>query len=278
MENQLLTRTQSKRSKDLIYFSCKLSPISQDIIQLFTAQIKDEDRELFSYKIKISEIEDKLGKRLNPQIFQTIEEELFKPVFEFKNGAITDKFGWCSKLSRNDEDRTLTIQMHPELKAHLIGLKQNKVSFTIIDSNYFFKLKNIYSKRLYTIFKYWAGISTLRKSESIDVSFKINEFIELLRLSPSLSLYKNMKARVLTIAIEEINKHTDIEVQLNETKKSDSINSKVTELNFKVSNKENMVAEKKEIIKKTSEKRVESIEDYHSTSTKAVDNWLAEYE
>ncbi len=47
-----------------------------------------------------------------------------------------------------------------------------------------------------------------------------------------------MKNRVLLTAIEEINKFTDIAVALNETKKSDSVNSKVTELNFIVTNKE----------------------------------------
>lgn len=257
MENKLTNRTQSKRSKDLIYFNCKLSSISQDIIQLFTAQITDEDKELHSYEVKIGDIEKKLGKRLNSlEIFKTLEEELFKPVFEFKNGAVTDKFGWCSKLSRNDDTKTLTIQMHPELKEHLIALKQNKVSFTIIDTDYFLKLKNTYSKRLYTIFKYWAGIAELRQSIFINVSFEINEFIDLLRLTPSLSLYKNMKNRVLLTAIEEINKFTDIAVALNETKKSDSVNSKVTELNFIVTNKEVFKKTEKQISKKTKENEI----------------------
>ena len=271
MENQLTNRTQSKRSKDLIYFSCKLSPISQDIIQLFTTQITDEDTELHSYKVRISDIEKKLEKRLNPEVFKTLEEELFKPVFEFKNGAITDKFGWCSKLSRDDDERTLTIQMHPELKEHLIGLKQNKVSFTIIDSEYFLKLKNTYSKRLYTIFKYWAGIATdLRKNNSIEVNFKIEEFVNLLRLTPSLSLYKNMKNRVLLTAIEEINKCTDIEVILNETKKSDSINSKVTELNFIVNNKEKEPKPIKTIIGEPKAKQI----NFRQHSNNAVNEWL----
>ncbi|MEV9527041.1 replication initiation protein [Aliarcobacter butzleri] len=242
----LTNRTQSKRSKDLLYYSCKLNSTSQDIIQLFLSQITDEDTELNQYTVKIADIESKLEKRLNPIVLSKIEEELFKPVFEYKNGANTDKYAWCSKISRNDIDRTLTIEIHKELKEHLIGLKNRKVSFTVIDSNVFFKLKSAYSKRFYTIFKYWAGYAIDYKNETTGyTTFKVEELVELLRLSKSMSEYKNLKARVLNVAVEEINKYSDLEIKMIEGKKSEKQKTKVEEVGFLINYKKEVLIEKR---------------------------------
>lgn len=282
----LTNRTQAKRSKDLLYYSCKLNSTSQDIIQLFLSQITDEDTELNQYTIKISDIESKLDKRLNPVVLNKIEEELFKPVFEYKNGANTDKYAWCSKISRNDIDRTLTIEIHKELKEHLIGLKNRKVSFTVIDSNVFFKLKSAYSKRFYTIFKYWAGYAIDYKNEETGhTTFRVEELVELLRLSKSMGEYKNLKARVLNVAIEEINKYSDLEVKMIENKKGEKINTKVEEVSFYINYKEEALIEKEEngrsLENKTKQKKINSkskeisSKKEHNTGINAVEEWLA---
>jgi len=249
-ETKELTRNLSKRANELLYFSYKLSPITQDIIQVILSQITDEDTSLNRYTISVLELEKKIGKQIKNSMFDNIIKELFQPSFQLKNeeGRTVD-YGWCAEFTRPCGDRTITVEIHKILNSYLLKLKERKIPFTIIDTKYFVKLKSSYSKRLYPIFRNKMDIARLQKKSAAYYNEDKSKFLKILGTPKSFERYVNLKNRVLLVAVKEISEFTDLDIKLVEEKRG----NKVIDFGFIIKEKKEIQIEKlkKELIKKT---------------------------
>ena len=268
-----LQRQITKRSNDLVYASYDLSAISQDILQCVISQIKDEDTHLNSYRFTIRDLEKRLTagsgyeRRIREKNLIKARKELMSAqiVFKSSNGTV-DCFSWCSRFSYNISEKWIEVELHNSLNNYLINVVKN-AKFTLVENKYFLPLKSAYSKRLYMILKNKLDIAVATNKKVGQYKTSVNNLTETLVIPDSFkSNFFDLKKRVLLVAMQQINEHTDIEIDF-ETEKE---GRKVKNIIFSVKSK----GFKKEKRAKKTYKKDYTSNPSSKSGVEALNEWL----
>ena len=242
---ELTNRTRVKLSNALNESKYKLSPTTINILHLFLAQIYTEDVEFKRFVISFKDMEQKLGKRIDRRSLDSICKELLSnpiKVEEYEIPSELEKFAdpyyyqkvvkkinyynWASKASYCLEEKTFELEIHEDLKKHLLQLKKN---FTTFSYKQITNLKSQYAKRLYMLLKQYMN------TESPFWIINVEDLLYVLDVEDKYGKdFNDFRRKVLKIAQEQINKNSDIEFTFKEIKRG----RKVIRLEFKMNYKE----------------------------------------
>jgi plasmid replication initiation protein len=125
----------------------------------------------------------------------------------------------------------ITFKLDPDMREFMLGLKEQG-NFTKTFEKYILPMESLYAKRIYEML-YQVKKYGYRK-------FELEELQKVLDIPKSFKSYFNFKARVLVIAIKEINKYTDIYIPVDTDNLKDESwiklqcgkTRKITHLNF----------------------------------------------
>jgi hypothetical protein len=214
MEIEVLTdRKIVKQSNVLNTAKYNLSAVAIDILHVFLAQILQEDKNLKTYRIKISELEEKLNRRLNRKYLDIATDELMSNFIRLKrdNGDIY-KLNWASAclLSKN----YIEFKASDELKEFVLNLKNYFVQINYVDIA---KLKTFYAKRLYMLFSQFVS-SGYYVVKVTDLKYILD-----IENKASYKDYYDFKKRVVLPSIEQVNKLSNLSVSFNEIKEGKKI-------------------------------------------------------
>jgi plasmid replication initiation protein len=244
---KLTDRKVFKHSHELNISTLNLTSIALDIFYIIIAQIKNEDTELNTYLIRISDLEDSMKcdndkYRLNRKLLIGACDLLMEKKVRFTTKDTVESFQWFNKSKIDFSNQTIELELSQYLKEHLINLKK----YVKGDLTSFLKLKSTYSKRIYTL----ACQYKIMGSFELKVSF-LNEMLD----TPDsiVEKYSSLKQRVLEQSKKDINEFTDLNIDYSEIKTGRS----VTSIKFKVTTKQ----------KKESEVKM-------NTGVKVLDAWL----
>jgi len=210
----LSNRTIVKQSYELNNARYSLTALETDIIMRMIAEIKMEDEDFKMYRFKVTEIEKNLGRRLDRKSLKELALNLRKKNLSIKKTTGFLVTGWVSSFEYFSKTGEIELCFDPKLKPYLLKLQSH---FVKTDIQQIFKLPSEYSKRLYMIFKQRENIC----------SFKISviELQKMLEVPKSLLLYGNLKAKVISFGIEQINEKTDLEIEFKEIKTGRAVTS-----------------------------------------------------
>lgn len=104
-------------------------------------------------------------------------------------------------------ERFIEISFHPNLKPHLLNLKNR---FLLYDIRNILRLPSTYSIRMYELLKQYERIGKRR--------FSVDDLKDILGASENYPLYGNFKQRVIEKAKADLRKHTDISFTYEEKK------------------------------------------------------------
>lgn len=197
-----------KQSYELNNARYSLTAVETDLIMKMIAEIKNEDKDFHPYRFKISDIEQKMGKKLNRSSLKTMAQELRKKnlsIDKGKEGFLVT--GWVSSFEYFADRGEIELCFDPKLKPYLLELQSH---FVKADIRYLFQLSSEYAKRLYTMFKQWEKIGTHTVS--------VEEWQKTLEVPESMKIYNRFKEKVLNTAKEQINSKTDLEIDYKEIK------------------------------------------------------------
>lgn len=197
-----------KQSYELNNARYSLSAVETDLIMKMISEIKNEDKDFYPYCFKVSDIEARMGKKLNRSSLKSIAQDLRRKnltIDKGKEGFLVT--GWVSSFEYFSERGEIEMCFDPKLKPYLLELQSH---FVKADIRFMFQLSSEYAKRLYTIFKQWEKIGT----HKVDVS----EWQKILEVPGSLLRYDNFKRKVLEVAKDQINSKTDLTVDYVEIK------------------------------------------------------------
>lgn len=197
-----------KQSYELNNAKYSLSSVETDLIMKMIAEIKNEDKDFKTYVFKISEIEERMGKKLNRTSLKTMAQELRRKnltIDKGKEGFLVT--GWVSSFEYHAERGEIELCFDPKLKPYLLELQGR---FVKADIRHIFQLSSEYAKRIYTIFKQWEKIGTY--------TINVEEWQKMLEVPKSMLNYADFKRKVLETAKEQINAKTDLEVSYTEIK------------------------------------------------------------
>lgn len=179
-----------------------LTAIEQKLINYVISKIRPTDKEFQNYFIPVADFCELCGIRKDRAYteFRTIIERLDQKSVWIENSQESYKLRWFSEAKLIKGKGMIKVLLHSELHDYLIGLGSNFTKYEIYN---ILALKSKYSIRLYEIFKSYEYQSG-REFE-----------IESLKEKLFAVHYKNFhifSERVLTPAVTEINKYTDIDV------------------------------------------------------------------
>ena len=213
------------RPEGVIEARFKLTAKQNDILDMVFTQIKDDNKT--DYIIDISQYK-KFYNVDTSNVYRDLEKAV--TCFEGKGLHLTKAnskghvyFAWFSKIDYMENQGSIAVSMHPELKQLFLEVKK-RIYYHI---KYTLNLRCIYSKRIYFYLKSFEdtgwridNLNVLRKKLQCPVSY---------------SKYGLFRTNVIDTAYKEINSQTDIRFEVEEIKTG----RKVTHLKFLIHKKKN---------------------------------------
>lgn len=193
-----------------------LTAREQKIILTMVSLIEPTDEDFKDYIISVKEFHEMLGLEGREHYTQLkkIVEDLMSKVVEIPSGnggwVMTH---WVSRAEYIDGSGMIQLRFAPDLKPYLLQLK---TAFTSYKLSNILSLKSSYAIRLYELMKKWqhlgewtCSIKNLREKLGVE--------------KDKYPRYANFNARVLKVAVTELNKKTDLNIELQEIKKGRSV-------------------------------------------------------
>ena len=209
------------KANDLIQKSrFNLSLQQQKMILFLISQITPYDEEFKEYEFSIQEfcrvcgIDIASGKNYQ-DLKQCIKDIADKSVWINVSGDEETLLRWIEKPYINNKSGSIKVRLDEDMKPYLLQLKGNYTQYELIYTLYF---KSKYSIRLYELIK----------SIHYDEQQEYRRVMTLEELRKALSgetykEYRDFKRRVLDIAVNEINAHSDKQVEYNTVKKGRNV-------------------------------------------------------
>ena len=190
-----------------------LSATEMKILAYVISKIVAEDTELKKVRFRIYDYMEVAGltkiggsdyRRLKKSI-----QELRDKSWWIKEGNTETLFAWFDTAKINKNTKEVELTLSESLTPYLVQLKSNFSKYELINV---LCLKSKYSIRLYEIFKsyLWLG-----KWE-----VKVEDLRTLINMSDRYRDFTEFKRNILNPSIREINKYTDLTVELTDTIKS----------------------------------------------------------
>lgn len=124
-------------------------------------------------------------------------------------------FNWFHHIKYIENEGLICMQFHDFLAPYLLTMKDRYTKYKL---GYVLKFKSEYSFRIYELLKEYETIGSR--------VLLIDELRDILDIkSDSYNKYSHFKAKVLLKAIEEINKHSDLNVKMLEIKKGRKVDA-----------------------------------------------------
>ncbi|MDQ7083504.1 MAG: replication initiation protein [Sulfurovum sp.] len=200
MENGLSNRHHFRQSPTLISGKYSLSRTETDLVFSLLTEITLEDKDFRDYTITSKQLSVKLGREVVPSRLKATVESLMGKVLKIETNE--DKWEILSWFSYFGYDKgVITYRFDKRMKPYLLQLKQ----WVSADIRHLVQMKSEYSKRIYLLLK--------EHQKFGERKFNISELMENLEVPKSFRTYSNFKIKVLSQAVTDINKFTDIEIK-----------------------------------------------------------------
>jgi len=208
-KTSLTERTYFRESHLLTNAKVSYTASEIDLILMLLTAIKKEDEDFKSYVFSIQELEKKSGKSINHTQLKETVKSLMSKVIEIQDSPKKWKlFTWFASFAY--DDGIINCSFHKDLKPYLLELKGR---FNIGNIKHLLPMKSSYSKRIYMLVKEHAKFGHR--------TFNVEEMMEMLKVPKSQKTnYGEFKRKVLQQAMSDINKYSDLYVELKEIKPS----------------------------------------------------------
>ena len=207
----LSNRDYSRQSHLIVNSQYAMSSNEINMVLVLLTEIDKNDEDFKDYIFSKKELEKKTGKQWNSKQLQETVDGLFdKPIRIKEDENRWERFHWFSYFKY--DKGMITCRFDKALKPYLIELKER---FVVSDIKHLLPMKSSYSKRMYLLLKEYSKIGHR--------TFKIELLQEILKVPKSFKVYSEFKKKVLKRAEADINKFTDLEVKLSETKRNRKI-------------------------------------------------------
>ena len=219
------------QSNKLIESSYTLTVTEQKLIRLLASMIKKDDDDFKEYEFKTKELikilntSDSRFYRDIDKITDLVMQRIIK--IKDKSTGAWEKYHWVDTAKYNNG--VLKLKIHRDLKPFYLSLDW----YSKYQLKNIMQFKSTYSFRLYELFKQYETIGS--RSISVEdlrviLDIKKNQYVK----------YANLKQKVISVAIKEINENTDLNVDYKELKNV----RKVSSVKFNISrNGKNIVIE-----------------------------------
>jgi len=220
MANDLTNRNHTRQSHVIVNAKYALKKNEIDIVLTLLTAITKEDEDFKDYQFTIKDLEEKTNRKWHSkQLEETIMGLMSKPIkLPANNKRGFEIVGWFSYF-KYDDNGLITCRFDKALKPYLLEIVGTRV---LADFRHLLPMKSSYSKRMYLLLKEYDKIGMR--------TFNVVELQEILKVPKSFKVYSEFKKKVLKKSESDINKFTDIEVNMSEKK----VGRKVVEITYTI--------------------------------------------
>ena len=207
MKTSLTKKNYSRQSHFIVNAKYAFSRNEIDLIITLLTAISKEDKDFKDYYFDIAELETKTLRKWNSSRFEDTAESLLSKTLKVEISKDEWKmFNWFSCFGY--KKGVISCRFDKDLKPYLLEIKER---FVISDLRMILPMRSSYSKRIYLLLKEYAKIGKR--------TFNVKELQDMLVVPDShKTRYNKFKVSVLQKAEIDINKFTDLEVELSEKK------------------------------------------------------------
>lgn len=200
----------------------KLSTQQQKLILYLISKITPYDEEFKEYILDLKDICQILNIDINSANYFRFRESIQKIAdtsFWLCIDGVDKLYRWIDDVEINKNDTSVKIKLDEDLKPFLLQLKDN---YTIYKLEKVLCFNSKYSFRLYEIFKSYAY------QERLVIS--VEELKKKLLIEKEYKRYAMFRTNVIDIAIDEINKYTELHIEYSPIRK----NRVIVSLDFQI--------------------------------------------
>lgn len=209
--------TTVKTSHELNHFRGGYTRMELDFIYAFISQIQDDDKKFKDYKLTLSELEEKLNKRLQLRDIEYLFDSLIKKTFKVHNEKTLVVYTFFSSIQFNKETKELEVSFNEKLKPHLLQLK----TYARGNFRYILQYKSEYTKRLYMLMSQW--------KRATKCTYSVEELREMLEVPESYK-WSDIRKHILDKSETEMKKSGDLFFEYEVLKQG----RKITDIFFRI--------------------------------------------
>jgi len=217
-------------SNKLVKGRYKLTKEEQNFIYLMVSQIKKEDTDFYGYKIHISELENRELTQKNYKQYREFAQGLVSKTITIEDNTRILTSSWFSSVEYIKDTGCIYACFDPKLKPFLLELKKEFVQAKLPT---LLQFTSKYTSRLYLFLKSEFDRQSNFKN-NLFVSYEVEYLHRNFEMPKSYSKrYSNFKDKFLDLAINEINKLTELHIYYKALKTG----RKITSIEFCISKK-----------------------------------------
>jgi len=201
---KMTNRNIFRQSNLLINAKYKMSSVSLDVFFMLLTEINSKDEDIQMFKFKISDIENRINKRLDRRYLEKISDELtgYNLKISTENGGFL-KANMLSSFEYIKNKGIIELEISKKMEPYVLRLKENFTKSSLEDIT---SMQSEYSKRLYLLFDQRKNLKTWK----VD----LEELQDILCVGNSLRPFGAFNREVLKIALRDINKSSSLRVEL----------------------------------------------------------------
>jgi len=203
------------KHKDLIWEArYRLSELGLKVVAILISMIKINDEDFKEYHLRINDLKELIhsdSKKVYEYVDIMTNELMSNP---FKIGD--EKFNWVYYAKYHRGENYVILKIAPELKTHLLKIKEKFVKYNIIN---ILPLKSAYVIRLYELLKSELSEYTYyNKSKSLIFELNISWLREHFQIPKSYQYSSHIKKLIIDKAQKQFKEKTDITFTYKEQK------------------------------------------------------------
>lgn len=185
------------------------SELQMDFLLFLLSKLRSTTDDL-EYDLHMADLSKLTGKRYNYKYLQQATEEMGSRMFGVKTKDSYDQLWLFQKVSYLDNQATIRVKLAQDMLPYLFDLKRNYTTFELQAA---LKLTSKYAKRVYQICSQW-------KDKPETPVYPVLEFKYMLGVADpktgkeDYKLFGDFKSKALMVALDQINAHTDLKVEL----------------------------------------------------------------
>lgn len=199
------------------YTACQL-----DLLFFLLSKLRREDAPNQEYQIHMNEVVAMTGREWHYKQLKEATESMGSRMFEVENKEAYLQLWMFQKVEYVKGQGYLRIRLSEDIRPYLFELKNNFTSFQLFSA---LKISSKYAKRIYQLASQWKDIGETK-------TYDLEEFKFMLMIKDAkgkepeqFQRISDLKAKVLDIAVRQINENTELKIGYTLLKKGRSFHA-----------------------------------------------------
>lgn len=186
------------------YTACQL-----DLLFFLLSKLRREDKPNQEYQIHMNEVVAMTGREWHYKQLREATESMGSRMFEVETDQSYTQLWMFQKVEYVKGQGYLRIRLSEDIRPYLFELKNNFTSYQLFSA---LKISSKYAKRIYQLASQWKDIGETKTYELDELKLMLKLKDPKGKVPEQFQRISDLKAKVLDIAVRQINENTELKI------------------------------------------------------------------